>query len=171
MTPRTRLAGFLAAAALIAALAGCGSSGGDVTFPRPVADTLIADLNGVQAAAAQGDCTTAQARADTFISHVNSLPANIGPDAAEVKTALRNAALHLKDLTADPSQCSTGASGQTGPATTSSTTPTTTTSPSTTTTTETATTTSTSEHPPPDQGGGNGGGKPGGGGTGGTGTP
>ncbi|HMC07055.1 MAG TPA: hypothetical protein VKG89_06615 [Solirubrobacterales bacterium] len=170
MPPRQRILAVLALVTVAAALAGCGSSDVPKTLSSDQASELNGQLDAVQAAVAQGDCTTAQAHAEDFQNAVNQLPATVG---TAVKTPLQDAGKNLKALATDPSQCqssgATGPSGQQPPSSSSTTAP----PPVTSTTAETTTTTTTSSTkappspPPPENGGGNEGGGPGAGGQGG----
>jgi hypothetical protein len=161
-----RLATLLAVAAFAVGSAGCGSSGVSGTIPATNASQLIGDLDAVQEASSTGDCATARARAQDFLTHVNELPAASG---TALKEALRGAAGNLKQLVQQP--CAAGATGAAGRQSTSDTNPATeNTTTSTSTTSSTTTSTSTKETPsgpPPSHGNGNGnpaGGEPGGGG-------
>jgi hypothetical protein len=160
--PGMKLAtGLVAFAAIVVAVAACGSSA-DKTLSPTDAQTLNSELSAVQDAVARGDCVTAESHAQAFIDAVNNLPDTAGT--AE-KVALRNAGDNLKSLANDPSQCQpAGATGLSGrQPTTSSTTPSTT-APAPSTTTSTTTTSTTTTKPAPSENGGNQAGGNGGGG-------
>ncbi len=144
------------------AFASCGSSN-DGTIPPDEADTLLTLVAAVKNDVVNGECDRAKAHAQELVSEVDQLPNEVDPDVAD---ELAKAATNLEGLS--ETDCTdTGASGETGVATTSTTSSTTTevtTAP--TTTEETSTTSTTTDQQPteqpnqtpptgqPDQGGG-----------------
>ena len=138
-----RLSGVLAAAATAVALTGCGSDGGG-EIPAADANQLLSQLDAVESAVAQGDCTTATEAANGFAAQVDQLPADTFSD-SNVRSKLVAASANLVGLV--PLQCeqgTTGASGETGTVEQTSTTEAT--------TSTTTTTTDTTEEPPaPDE--------------------
>ena len=168
--PITRLAAMprrgpicLLACVFALAFASCGSSN-DGTIPPDEADTLLSLVAAVQNDAANGECDRAKAHAQELVSEVDQLPNEVDPDVAN---ELAKAATNLEGLS--ETDCTdTGASGETGVATTSTTSSTTTevtTAPTTTEETSTTTSTTTDQQPTeqpnqtpptgqPDQGGG-----------------
>ncbi|MGH2954147.1 MAG: hypothetical protein ACRDK9_09025 [Solirubrobacterales bacterium] len=104
-----RLRETLLAAAIAAALAGCGSDE-DGTIPPADAESLLAQLDAVEESIADGECDEAQIRAQDLTDLVNELPAEVG---TETKEALREASDNLVGLAAE--QCEpTGATGEDG---------------------------------------------------------
>ena len=144
------------------AFASCGSSN-DGTIPPDEADTLLTLVAAVKNDVVNGECDRAKAHAQELVSEVDQLPNEVDRDVAD---ELAKAATNLEGLS--ETDCTdTGASGETGVATTSTTSSTTTevtTAP--TTTEETSTTSTTTDQQPteqpnqtpptgqPDQGGG-----------------
>ena len=167
--PITRLAAMprrgpicLLACVFALAFASCGSSN-DGTIPPDEADTLLTLVAAVKNDVVNGECDRAKAHAQELVSEVDQLPNEVDRDVAD---ELAKAATNLEGLS--ETDCTdTGASGETGVATTSTTSSTTTevtTAP--TTTEETSTTSTTTDQQPteqpnqtpptgqPDQGGG-----------------
>jgi hypothetical protein len=103
-----RPAALLALAASVAAIAGCGSNDVKGTIPPSSAAQLNADLDAVESSTASGDCETAQASAQDFVSDVNLLPSTAG---SELKDTLRGAGENLRTLV---EQCQAGVTGATG---------------------------------------------------------
>jgi hypothetical protein len=108
MPGMTRVAGLLALAASVAAIAGCGSNDINGTIPQANADQMVAELDGVETLLASGDCSGAQARVQDFLDQVDLLPSTAG---SELKGALRDSGNNLKSLVA---QCQSGVTGPTG---------------------------------------------------------
>jgi hypothetical protein len=138
---RTPLAA-LAAATVAVGLGGCGS-GDDDSIPKSASDQLIAQLNEMEATVSEGNCALAQGQASRFEDSVRGLPSDVDP---EVKGDLTKLADNLVEL-ADSAQCvttETGATGDTGVATTE-------TEPSEATTTEASTTTTTTTEEPTEE--------------------
>jgi hypothetical protein len=115
MRHRTRIPLLVCVFAL--ALVGCGSSDKG-TIPPNDANTLLDNLAAVQSDIASGDCLLAEGHAQEVVDAVNGLPSSVDP---KVAGELTKAATHLKELAADPTQCATGATGETTVPTTSST--------------------------------------------------
>ena len=90
--PGLAVATALAAAALLAAGCGGGSSG---DIPASEAAQLQSMLDQVQNAEASGNCSEASTAAQQFVQQVNQLPAAAG---ADLKAALRNGGLNLQTL-------------------------------------------------------------------------
>jgi hypothetical protein len=109
MPPRKRLAALITIAVIGAAVAGCGSNEIDGTIPPADADQLVDDLDAIEAATADNDCVSAEARAEEFRQHVDELPATSG---VALKEALRGAGDNLEQLVRDP--CASGATGASG---------------------------------------------------------
>jgi hypothetical protein len=135
---RRALSTALALAA--AGLGACGSEDG--TIPPQDAEALLAQLEEVEAAVEDGNCTSAQTDVSQLTAEVNALPKEVG---VETKDSLRRLSENLSELVNDPEQCDeqTGATGETFEETTEPTT--------TTPTTETTTTTAEEEEAPPEQ--------------------
>jgi hypothetical protein len=112
-----RLRNPLLVCVLALALAGCGG-GDDGTIPPHDADNLLNQLDAIQDDVDGGDCEQAQAHAQEFIDGVNALPDDVDP---EVAGELTKAATNLDQLTSDPAECASGASGITGAETTDTT--------------------------------------------------
>src|SRR4051812_20654681 len=109
MPGKQRTTLFVALAASLFGLSACGSSA-DKTIPPTNKDAMLADLNAAQQAASSGDCPLALAKAGDFATEVNALPSTVG---ADVKAPLQEAAVRLKALASDSSQCqpTSGATG------------------------------------------------------------
>ena len=100
-----------AAVALVAAclaLPACGS-GDEATIPEENADQLLAQLDEIDQAVADADCSKARTDISQLTGAVNELPADVG---VETKEALRQLTDNLAELT--ESQCEEPASGDTG---------------------------------------------------------
>jgi hypothetical protein len=165
MPGQKRLAGALAAVAVVMAISACGSSSSNSTIPQGNANELMADLNGVQSAVDARQCNLATQRARDFLDAVDKLPDTVTPDD---KAKLLKAGQNLESQAQDPQQCKpeapTGTSGLTGthPTTTNETT---TSTPVVPTTTETTTTSTSTTSTPPEPSGNGGGGETSGGGS------
>jgi hypothetical protein len=129
---------------------GCGSSN-DGTIPPNDANTLLDNLAAVKSDIARGDCLLAEGHAQEVVDAVNGLPSSVDP---KVAGELTKAATHLKELAADPTQCTTGATGESATPSTTSSTSTTESVPTTTSTTSTTTTTTEPDTSTTDESGG-----------------
>ena len=89
------------------ALAGCGSDE-EGTIPPNDADNLLNQVEAVQTAVNEGNCELAADHAQELITTVNNLPSDVDN---EVASELTKAADNLRGMTADPDECTTGASG------------------------------------------------------------
>jgi hypothetical protein len=144
MLGRTRIA--LLAGVFALGIAGCG--GNDGTIPPDNSQQLQNMLTLLQHQIDTGDCAGAQDSATEIDDAVAKLPDSVDP---EVQDALSKGAENLTELSKDPSQCNTGASGEEGAqtSTTSTTSTTTTETTSSTPETTTETTSTTPEDTPP----------------------
>lgn len=106
------LALILAGASLGAV--GCGDDGPDPSIDRADAETLLAELQEIEANVEVGSCFVASDRTDTLISEIGDLPDSVDE---EVRSALENGANNLRLLLADPDQCA-GRTTTTEPTTT-----------------------------------------------------
>lgn len=90
-------------------LGACGSEDG--TIPPQDAEALLAQLENVEAAVEDRDCTSAQTEVSQLTVAVNALPKEVG---VETKESLRRLTENLSELVNDPEQCDepTGATGE-----------------------------------------------------------
>lgn len=115
----------------------CGSSPSN-GLNQADSDVLLSELDQIRSFLAAGSCISAGSHAVTFLSEVQTLPADTDPD---LRQALENGAQNLTVLLDDPANCSAPVpTTTTAPPTTTTTPSTTTTPPPTTTTTPTTTT-------------------------------
>jgi hypothetical protein len=98
-----------ALALAVVGLGACGSEDG--TIPPQEAEALLAQLEKVEAAVEDDDCTTAQTEVSQLTVAVNALPEEVG---VETKESLRRLTENLSELVNDPDQCEepTGATGE-----------------------------------------------------------
>ncbi len=118
------------------AISACGSSPSN-GLNQTDSDVLLSELDQIRSFLAAGSCISAGSHALTFLSEVQTLPADTDPN---LRQALENGAQNLTVLLDDPANCSAPAPTTTTAPPPTTTTPSTTTTPPPTTTPTTTTT-------------------------------